>query len=273
MSLLIKFLYSLSRFFPRSMLKFVSFMGDMIFLLGIRKKVLYKNLNIAFPEKDANWRRYIGRNVYRHFLRQSVLSVYYASYPEKLVGLVDFINFDIFKTALDEGRPIFYFTAHLGLWEILPLYVSYKYRRSAILYQKIRNEKINALVLEHRSKANCIFTDRGDIKQILTNLRNGLDLGLLVDQRPIDQGYTVKFFNVDTRFYKIPFKLLKKFNAIPLFVFCYFSKGRIVVEFKGSQESSLEKLIPEYAATLESFIKKCPEQYFWLHNRWRDAKF
>jgi KDO2-lipid IV(A) lauroyltransferase len=267
---IVKFLYYLSVYFPDITYFIGKIFANLLYILGIRKRIVLKNLAIAFPDKDIKWRRKIVKKCYEFFVFQSVWTAYYYIYQEKLNERLVIKGMEPYLKAIKNKKQIFYYSAHFGSWEIATLYFEKNFRKTICLYQKVHNEQINKFLLNFRKKTGGIYVNRRNTRTMLKYIKMGYDLASIVDQRPIEEGIIVNFFNTKLPFYSIPFKLAKKFDGDIFFVFSYYKNGLFYIEIKECKEKELDNIVQDYAKTLEEYIKKCPEQYFWLHNRWKE---
>ncbi len=269
MNVLIKFLYYLTRSFPNIMHFFGALSAEALMVIGIRKNVVIKNLKIAFPGRSIYFYDILFREIYRHFFFQTVETVYYYFFPEKLIKKAELRGREILENAVKSGRQIFYYTGHLGFWELIPVYIKRFFRTAVVLYQKIRDRDVNDFMLKFRSRSGGIFIERRKSLDIIRHLKSGYDIGMLVDQRPIEKGISVEFFGRPTKFYFSSFKIAEKFNGFPVFIFSYKEGKKIVFEASECPAADAAGMAKAYVAKLEKMIRLYPSQYFWLHNRWK----
>ena len=272
MIIFVKFFYFLADKQP----KLAYFLGKLIitftYFIGIRRHIIMKNLMIAFPEKDISWYRITAIKTYHFFAYQTIYSAHFYRHPQKFLKELSISNYDKYERINKKNKPIFFFTAHFGLWELTTLFFGIKGLKAAILYQKIHDKNINNFILKFRHMTSLTYILRNDIKSLLNFLKSGNNLGVLVDQRPREKGLEKKFFNKKVRFYYTPFKLVKKYNGHPLFVFLNSKNGKYFLNIIDNVGNTPEEILDNYIKNLEEHIRKYPEQYFWFHNRWKNAR-
>jgi len=116
------------------------------------------------------------------------------------------------------------------------------------------------------------------LKELILEIRNKSIIGLVADQRaPKDSKISVKFFNTQITAYEGPATLAIKYKT-PIYLViayrdqdfsynCFFQQ--LVVDENLTETQKIEFITQKYYTLLENIIKKYPEQWFWLHNRWK----
>jgi Kdo2-lipid IVA lauroyltransferase/acyltransferase len=184
-----------------------------------------------------------------------------------------------FHRLLDDGRPALIFAAHLANWE-LPAICAATYKLdSAVLYRRPNIAGIDRWVTETRtaSMGELISTDLYAPMKIAEALERGAHVGMLVDQYYV-RGVPVTFFGRPTMANPLLARLAGHFD-------CPIHGARIVrlPDHRFRAELS-EEIKPardprnkvDIAATMqiitsviEGWIREHPEQWLWMHRRWR----
>ncbi len=248
------------------------------YVIGYRRKVLMKNLSIAFPEKTEQEKKAIIKKFYRNFTDTFLESFKLLSMKES--SLRKRIQFDpaIFNELFATGKSCQVHLGHNFNWEWVNVRVTRELAYPfLVVYMPIGNKLIDRLFKYFREKTGSVLLPATDMKNAMIPYRNKqYMLALVADQNPGDpaRGYWVKFFDRWTPFVTGPEKNAR-LHDIPV-VFARFSKPK-----RGyySIETKLATLHPaampegeltlQYVRYLEEVIRKQPEVYLWSHNRWK----
>jgi len=238
-----------------------------------RKKIVFKNLDIAFPKKDKKEKIKIAKNLYKNFLKFFEDAILFDKNPNLLN--IEIKNKVFLEEVLKLNEPIIFVTAHFGNWEILPKYISYQDKRPiAIVMRKIDHPKIDEFFKKIRGNDNMKIIEKNNIKGIIKALKTEKRLvGILIDQYISNKKEPEITFFKKTRFNSAVSRLSKSLNTIVLPVFIYLEKNKYIIEFKKYRKfenTTIEEFTKWQANTIENMIKKYPDQYYWFHNRWKD---
>ena len=240
-----------------------------------RKPIVFKNLEIAFPQKSKKEKIKIAKETYKNFLTFFEDIIDFNKHPEKLNEIKVKGEENIFN-AINSDKPIILMTAHFGNWEIAPKYINTKYHKPmAVIMREIENEKINQFFKRIRGNEDIKLINKNNssreiIKALLKEKRM---LGILIDQRISNSNAPIVDFLIPTKFNPAISKIAKSTKAIVLPVFCYKKENNYFLEFKIPREfkdTSIEEFTQWQAKEIEEMIKKYPSQYYWFHDRWKE---
>ncbi|EDP73514.1 lysophospholipid acyltransferase family protein, partial [Hydrogenivirga sp. 128-5-R1-1] len=171
-------------------------------------------------------------------------------------------------------------TAHIGNWEVAGAGVAYFIKNLNSLAYRIKNKKLNRLITEIRENSGIkiIFHDQ-PLKDFVKALKNGKTIAFLVDQNALaHRGIFVDFFNLKASTVTFPAKLALKYKKEVFFSYNYYDKktNKIIVNIEklyfkptGNYEEDLKNLVQTYTKKIEEAVRKHPDQYFWVHKRWK----
>jgi len=238
-----------------------------------RRKIVFKNLDIAFPKKDKKEKIKIAKNLYKNFLKFFEDAILFDKNPNLLN--IEIKNKVFLEEVLKLNEPAIFVTAHFGNWEILPKYISYQDKRPiAIVMRKIDHPKIDEFFKKIRGDNNIKILKKDDIRGIVRALKKEKRLvGILIDQYISNKKEPEITFFKKTKFNSSVSRLSKSLDTIVLPVFIYLEKDKYIVEFKEPkrfENTTIEDFTKWQANTIEDMIKKYPDQYYWFHNRWKD---
>jgi len=209
--------------------------------------------------------REFGANVVE-FLRLRVLL------EKGLDGLVRAEGLENLDRALSEGRGAIAITGHLGNWELLGAYLAGKGYPVYVVGRKLFDERIDRFVVGYREMAGVHNVPRGeDARTLLRVLRRGKVLGLLMDQDTKVQGTFVPFLGKVAYTPSGPVKLAMRTGS-PIVPMALYREGegyRLVVLPPIQPPEDVEEGLRMCNEALEHLILTHPEQWAWMHRRWK----
>ncbi len=245
------------------------------------------NLTAAFPEKTAAEIETILSGVWDNIGRMGVEFAQLDQlwnedahlHPENSRVSLDPTSIERFLKLQNDGKPALIFAAHLANWE-LPAVCAATYKLdSAVLYRKPNIAAVDAWLEETRaaSMGEIISTGLGAPMKIAQALERGAHVGMLVDQYYV-RGVPVTFFGQRTMANPLLARLAQHFNC-PI-------HGTRIVRLPGNRFRAelTDEIAPVRGAdgdvdiagtmqavmtVIEGWIRENPEQWLWLHRRWR----
>jgi KDO2-lipid IV(A) lauroyltransferase len=248
-------------------------------LLKLRRNyvtdTLIKQLSLSRDEAEK-----LGRKTYYSFLLNAFEMAGLKLFsPQQLIDRVECEGLEHLKTALSHKKGAIIISGHFGLWELVPSWLALNGFDVSIVVRRQNNPEADRWMEEMRQKHGPKTTDSGySIREILKSLRKGHILALMVDQDNGKQGIFVKFFNDWASAPTGPALISLKTGApiVPLAMFPdYNHKHQLKIfppimpqQFSNDPDGQ-QKLTARYTTILENLIRKQPEQWFWLHRRWK----
>jgi heptosyltransferase II len=251
------------------------------FLLPKYRRLAQRNLDIAFAtEKSPRELRRLARRHFQRLGANLLCSVKLAVMPlEKVRARVRIENADAAHRELRKGRPVVFVLSHLGNWELqaqmFPAAIGYV--RNSTVFQPLGNRFIDKHVRQLRGRAGVeLFDRRRGFQKAIELLRGGGAIGILSDQHAGDHGLWVAFFGRLASTSPLPALLAKRTGAAVLGTAIYTdgrAKWRMVftdrIDGAGDSVATLTAKANELIATQ---IRQAPEDWFWVHNRWKTPK-
>ncbi len=279
---LLLFLGYLIRNLPRTtILSLGRRIGDFIYYcVPIRRSIVVEHLEQAFPEKSAAEIRAIARGTYQNLgmnvvehLRLPTLS------NDELRDIVDLADEEILIQALERKRGVIIVGGHFGNWEYSSSAVSAKGYRFGVVVAKISNKYIDARINEHReASGGVMIPKRASAKAVIRLLRQNGAVGMLIDQNQKRGGTFVDFFGRPCSTVRGPALIAQKTGAAILFFAALRQPdGTIRVVFEpveidyqaGASEKNITTVMQHCTSRLEHYVRLYPDQWFWLHRRWK----
>ena len=263
----------------RFLFGFGNFMGLLAwFVLAKYRRLARRNLEIAFAgEKSAGELRRISRRNFQRGAANLVCSVKMSSMPpDRLARYIDTENLDVVHEQLRAGRPVVLLLSHIGSWELLAQLVPsyFDYAKIGTVYQKLRNRYIDADVSRKRAKTGAFLFDRSEgFHKPIELLRSGGLIGILGDQHAGDHGLWTPFFGRLASTSPLPGLLAKRTRAVIIAAAVHTegpARWRMVFTPPiSSPGDTVESITWKGNVTLEQQIRRTPEDWFWVHNRWK----
>jgi heptosyltransferase-2 len=245
---------------------------------GKYRRIAKRNLVIAFANKKSP--RELRRLVRQHFRRLGTNLLCSAKLtqmsPEKILERVKVENIEAMAREFRAGVPVVLVLSHLGTWEIfaqlMPKFVGFV--RNASVYQGLGNRFIDEHVRRTRSQTGLELFDRHDgFEPVIELLRSGGGVGVLSDQHAGDHGIWTPFFGRLASTSPLPALLAKRTRAALIAAGVYttgLARWRLVFTERFDQTgASVDVLTSKINEVIEQQIRLAPEDWFWVHNRWK----
>jgi KDO2-lipid IV(A) lauroyltransferase len=240
-----------------------------------------QHLTLAFGnEKSREEIRRLARDVFRHFAVAGVDAIRIPQMIEK--GMDHFVtaeNFHIIDNALAEGKGILVLTGHFGNWEVMGAYVAQKGYPIKVIGAPLDNPWLDRFLVDMRNRAGYANIMRGDgARAIIRALKSGHMLAMLIDQDTKVNGVFVDFFGKKAHTAVGPVVLAERFGApiIPVFmrmkpdltyhIECF---PPVPLTWTGNKEKDILVNTQKCSDAYEAVIRRYPEQWAWMHRRWR----
>ena len=256
-------------------------LGRLIFdLIKIRKQVTIDNLSRAFPEKSPAEIYQIARATYEHFGMMMMETVkLWSLQPADIKQLIRLDDPSALDRALQEGRGAILLTGHFGNWEYLGAWVATSGYPTTYMFQEQANPYVDHFIREYRQRMGMQVIPRGmALREYLRALRAGRFVAAVADQDAGRNGIFVKFLGQLSSTATGPARFAFKTGAPILFAISYRDENddlRACFEYldieydTDNQEKAIRQIVESYTQKLESWIRKYPNQWFWMHKRWK----
>lgn len=263
--------------------RFGSFIGKLAYLLSKKYRTrAIENLRMCFPEWDEKKVKRTARAVFEHFGRTAAR--FFRSYKmpphEILDTIVSEEGADVLEQARALQKGIIIVTAHFGNWERAAQYMNAKGYKINTVARDPDDELTGEIVNRARREQGIEVYSRGSAaKDLLRALARNETVAILVDQNAGD--VFVPFFGFPAGTVAGPAVLHLRTGAPLLVGFCLENgRGQYRVTFMrptlppptGNQEEDIRRIMTIINKVLEDKIREHPEQWLWMHDRWRSAR-
>lgn len=275
-------LLNVLRYIPwKAALAWGTLMGSVGYLISARyRKVADRNLKLAFGDAmGATERRSLTVRVFQHFSRMALVECLKAPYLTELEirKLVAAESYDYVDELLSRGKGMLLITGHLGNWELLARRAALEGYHFVVVARQSPDAGFNAITDRLRAGAGYTVHPRGSSpKYILQTLRSGGVIAILPDQKSDD--LFVPFFDVVTGTVAGPAVLSLKTGAPILPMFCprqpdgtyrMVLKPEIDVHSTGDAAADTARIMADINLVIEDMVREYPDQWLWLHDRWK----
>jgi KDO2-lipid IV(A) lauroyltransferase len=258
----------------------ISFIASKV--VRYRRKVIYRNLKIAFPEKSEKELNKIIEDFYHNFADIVVESLKSISISrEEMRQRVTAIGVEVMENYYSQKKSIIALASHQANWEWLLLGGCLQLSSPIdAVYKPLANKAFDDLMLKVRSK----FGGRPiAMKQIFREIvrRKGeiRTFALVSDQSPASweaKAWTT-MFEKDTPFFVGPQKIAQATQYPVVFAgIRRLKRGYYQIEFSPLAEPPYStdgwEVIEKLAQKTEQYIRENPSEWLWSHNRWKHTR-
>ncbi|WP_426173005.1 lysophospholipid acyltransferase family protein [Massilia sp. TWR1-2-2] len=244
------------------------------------------------------WAVYLGSPSYRRRLRANLegagygrelaravaesgkaiveLPFVWCAQPERVARHAVVENWEHVQGALDAGRGIVFLTPHLGCFEMTAQQIALR-TPLTVMYRPPKKAALKPLIEGARARHNLHLApaNLSGVRILAKALKKGQPIGILPDQVPQEgEGVWAPFFGRSAYTMTLPAKLAQIGNAAVILVYAERrarGAGFIVrfVPFDGELAGSAAEQAGAINGAMEQLIARCPSQYFWSYNRYK----
>jgi KDO2-lipid IV(A) lauroyltransferase len=249
------------------------------------REIGLKNLEIAFPEQDREWRENVLRKSFKQLgTHAAEISWFFRMDEEELRGILAYepgYGLEHYLQARNSGKGIVFLTAHISAWELLPAGHAVLGHPLSFVVRPLNNRYLDRWITRMRSRfGNRVLAKQGSVRQILRILKKGEDVGLLIDQnvQEKDGAYVPLFGKLACTTTAAAAVALKTDAAvIPGFLQPDVEKGKYLIRFypavdlirTGDRENDLVANTAKFNEYVEEVIRRNPHCWLWGHRRFR----
>jgi KDO2-lipid IV(A) lauroyltransferase len=253
------------------------------------------NLRHAFPDlTDPVRRDRRVRDVYRHFclLLMEIIHLSRHLRPKSWRHHLNLLDSPRLVRQLLSGRPLLFLTGHFGNWELGGYVLGLLGMRTHAIARPLDNDYLDRFLRTFRERTGQkILAKHGDFDAMQDLLASGGMLATLGDQDAGERGLFVDFFGRPASTHKAIALLALQYNVpmivigalrtqpgetppegpgvgTPLYYDVVIEDILLPEDFAG-QANAVPAITQRFTAALERLIRRAPEQYFWLHRRWK----
>jgi KDO2-lipid IV(A) lauroyltransferase len=249
--------------------------------LGIRKRVVEKQIAAAFPDLSPDAVVTLARESYRHlgrsFVETALLDSIGRDGLQKLVETVE--GWEEIEDVMSKGRGAVLVTGHIGNWELAGSYVAARGIPLDAIVRGMANPLFDAYINHTREVMGMtVVHDSEAVRRTPRSLRAGRAVAFVADQGVLGLASTfVPFFGRPAKTPRGAAVFALRFDVPVVFVVALRQPNgryRIIVERieapqTGDRDRDVDAIVARFTQHLEKWVRAVPAQYFWQHRRWR----
>jgi KDO2-lipid IV(A) lauroyltransferase len=258
-------------------------LGRLVYWTGSRlRRTGLRNLQIAFPEMRVEDRKQVLRIVYRNLGWQLAEFCRMERYtPENTAEWIRYEGLEHFLEAERNGRGVLILTGHLGAWELSSFYHSLIGHPMGMVIRRLDNRYLDGFVNRIRClHGNRVLHKDDFARGLISAMRQGETVGILMDTNMTPpQGVFVEFFGRAACTASGLARVALKTGAavVPGFLvweaaerkYVLHFGERIAIEETGDAEADVLALTQKCTGVIEDWIRRYPDQWLWIHRRWK----
>ena len=251
------------------------------FVIPIRKKVAIENLRMAFPDYSEEKIGKIAIGTYKSFSITLIETLYIPHISkEEMINSLKCINLNLINKKIKEKKGAIILSAHFGNWEYLASSLALQLNYPMNLLIKVqRNPYVTEFMDKARTKWNNVVIPLGTaVRRIFKVLDERKMVIMAADQRGNVEGIRIKFLGIMSAVYSGPAIFALKTGADIIVAISvrqpdYSYKAEIAElsldDLPSDNDAKIEEICRRYLNSLEKLIRQYPEQWLWMHKRWK----
>jgi len=246
------------------------------------RKIAYENISYAFPDLNEEKKLKLLKKSFLHLGNLLAGSLWAPRLTREWMDknfVYDDYSIKIEKQTIEEGIGVVLISGHLGTWEILVQSMGIRMKGAGI-YKKIRNPFIDKWLRNLRENNGIKLIPMEDSPQVVKMLKSGYWVGFGSDQNAGKAGIFVDFLNRKASTFQGP-ALMAYLTGAKILVYSTLSgdNGKVIVRVNDlgvinkkefpNRDTAIRFYTEKWTKTLENEVRQYPDQYFWVHRRWR----
>ena len=252
--------------------------------LGIRRAVVERQVRAAFPGLGATEVRRIARASYEHLGRTTIeTALLPACSRDQVLAMFEGVEgWDVVERAREKGKGMLIVSGHLGNWELAGAFVAASGVPLEAVARGMENPLFDRYITETRRRIGMtVIHDADAVRRVPRATREGHAVAMLVDQGAAGLASSwVPFFGRYAKTPRGPAVFALRLGAPVVFATALRQpSGKYVMYYEdvpvsptGDREADVDRIVADYTRTLERWIRRAPEQYFWHHRRWKHQR-
>ena len=247
-----------------------------------RTKIAKKNIKLSFPDMSEEEVNQTTKKMWGNIAKMigeypflEEIAAFDPLKPEQ--SQVEINGLERFVKLKEEKKPAIIFTAHIGNFEILPHVATAHGLEVSVLFRAINNKYLTDTLNQARKGKghNLVPARTGAAWELAKALGQGKIVGLLVDQA-LKNGQKIEFLGRTATANPLAAKLAKRFKCDIYPAYCirkpdgWFRMELMEpIEISKQKDVDVAEVTEQINKIVEGWIKKYPQQWWWVHNRWK----
>jgi KDO2-lipid IV(A) lauroyltransferase len=244
-------------------------------VLHFRRRVTLDNLHLALGDRYSEGELVrIGREAYANIGITFAEAAINPRFKDRVLEMVDYTAFQPVRDAYAAGKGFIVLTCHYGSWE----YTGYSIAAQGVPLTAVgktqANRAVDRFIVSRRKLMGIGVVAKGaQVKEMILRLRKGESVALVSDQNAGRNGIPVPFFGHPASTPTGAAQLALRYHVPVLAIVCERVRDgyyRFLCEkLPVNADDTVEALTERMSLAIENIIRRHPEQYFWMHRRWK----
>ena len=242
------------------------------------KNLANKNLKNAVPKLSDNEREKILNQMWFNYGRLLSEYMFIKNFrkSEKFSKRITVENQIILEKIKQDQNPVIFISGHFNNFELMAMHIEKSGIDLATIYRPLNNIFLNPIMEQIRKRYICkkqIKKGISGTKQLLKHFKKKTSVALMIDQR-VSEGIRSNFFDKEASTTTIPAQFIKKYNikVVPIYIE-RFKDNNFKIEIYDpiafKKDETINSITLHLNKILEKMIMRNPEQWIWMHNRWK----
>lgn len=257
-----------------------AFLGTLAsWVYPFRRRLVLENLKESFPEKNGGEVLAISKEVWRNVGRTAAEFTKIPSLSKSdFGGILEAQGLEHVDRALEAGKGLLFLCSHIGNWEVLGATYTINGRSAAVVARPIKNPYVDRWVNDiRRTHGEDVITHHQILREGIRYLKKNKPVAVLMDHNLYTGGEFVDFLGRPAATTTI-ISLLSLRLGCPVVPARNIRIGKklkavfepaIWPEETGDRERDVTAMTVRLSRVIEGWVREHPDQWFWLHNRWK----
>lgn len=282
--LALKFFIFLSSIFPRRVwLAIFGRIGKLAFAFPSRyKELVHIHLGLAYGmEKSIREIHEMARDVYR-MLGRNAGDLIRARNVRTQADLDKFLKvhgYENYEAAAAQNKGVIFLTCHMGAFDLQIMVMALRGLQPNIIGTPLKDQRLNELLFDYRNAHGAVAVERGrETFRLLKTLKSNGSVAILIDQDTKVKSRFVNFYGMPAATPVGATVLAMKTGAAVVPTYIYMGEDNfqhmhilpaLPVDVTDDEEQDLVTNTQRFTSVLEDAIRQHPEQWVWMHERWK----
>jgi KDO2-lipid IV(A) lauroyltransferase len=247
----------------------------------LRKAAMF-NLQLAFPDWTETQRK---KAIHRMVQQIGWMAAEFAHFPQYVRGHIERVvivnGAENFESARQRGNGVLFLTGHMSAWELAPFAHALYGHPLHFLVRPIKNRRVDELINRYRClSGNQPIEKNKSARTILKVLGDGGTVGILSDHNTSrEEGVFVDFFGIPASTTSGLARIALRTGAavVPGFLCWDYARKIYCLQFEPAvelartcnEEADVRENTARFASVIEGHIRRHPDQWLWVHKRWK----
>lgn len=248
-------------------------------ILRKRRETSISNLMMAFPEMEREEAEAITKRVFENFARSTAdFLIGLNRTQEELDSTTTIEGFENFEKAHAKGKGVLIVTGHFGNWERSSMWMLHRGYKLSVVARDMDDDGVHAMINNLREGPGTEVISRGNAaRPMIAKLRRNESIGIVPDQNASEIYFP--FFGKPAGTVLGPGVIAERTGAAVVPSFCrYLGDGKYHIRVypelvaEPGYDTKGEGMMRAIGKQLEEVITEHPDQWLWIHDRWRNAR-